>query len=118
MILLSLLGMVMGILSGLGLGGGKLLIPALVLFTPISQLSAQGITLISFIPIAMVALITHFREKNVNVHLLFWIGLGSMFGAFIGSWLAVGPTLPYLSKIFAGFIILLGVFEFFVPDRK
>ena len=56
-----------GILGGMGMGGGTLLIPLLTIFTETKQKEAQGINLIVFIPMAIIALIIHFKNKLVNV---------------------------------------------------
>ncbi len=48
----------------MGIGGGTILIPSLVFFTELNQKQAQGINLIVFIPVAIIALIIHFKEKK------------------------------------------------------
>ncbi len=111
------LGLLMGILSGLGLGGGKLLIPALVLLAAMSQAEAQGATLLSFVPIAIVAILTHIRERNLDWSLVGWLVIGGLAGALIGSRVAMGPLLPYLRYIFGLFLIGLGIFELLVKDK-
>ena len=62
MILLAVVGLLAGIISGMGIGGGTILIPALVMLTDISQQGLQGINLVFFIPTAIIALITHFKN--------------------------------------------------------
>lgn len=117
MILILILGLLMGVISGLGLGGGKILIPALVLFTSLSQAEAQGATLLSFVPIALVAIFTHMKEKNIDWTLVGWVVLGALGGSIMGSMVAMGPLLPYLRTIFGLFLIGLGLFELFVKDK-
>lgn len=116
-ILFLILGLIMGVFSGLGLGGGKILIPALVLFTSVNQAEAQGVTLLSFIPISIVAILTHMKEKNIDWSLVGWVIAGAIGGSFIGSLIAMGPLLPYLRIVFGVFLIGLGVFELFVKDK-
>lgn len=118
LVLFLLLGMAMGIISGLGLGGGKILIPALVLFTSITQAQAQGITLFSFIPISVIAILTHMKEKNIKWSIVGWLVTGAVFGSMLGSMIAMGPFLPYLRTVFGVFLIVLGLFELFVKDRS
>jgi uncharacterized protein len=117
LLLFLLLGMAMGIISGLGLGGGKILIPALVLFTSITQAEAQGITLFSFIPISIIAILTHMKERNIKWSIVGWVVTGAIFGSILGSMIAMGPFLPYLRTVFGIFLIVLGLFEFFVRDQ-
>ncbi len=113
------IGFLMGILSGLAIGGGTLLVPALVILMHIPQHTAQGVCLASFIPTALVAVITHLRQKNVDLKLALSLMIGALAGAFIGSTLAnhVDPSL--LRKIFGVFLLCMGVYEFFsTPPKK
>ena len=59
-------GLLGGILGGMGMGGGTLLIPLLSIFYNVSQHSAQAVNLISFIPMAVVALVIHIKNKRVD----------------------------------------------------
>ena len=65
--LFVIFGALGGILGGMGMGGGTLLIPLLTIFTNTKQKEAQGINLIVFIPMAVIALIIHFKNKLVLV---------------------------------------------------
>ena len=59
-------GVLGGVLGGMGMGGGTLLIPLLTIFYKVSQHTAQAVNLISFIPMAVVALIIHIKNKLVD----------------------------------------------------
>ena len=59
-------GAVSGIIAGMGMGGGTVLIPLLTMLTSLSQHKAQGVNLISFIPMAIVVLIIHVKNKLIN----------------------------------------------------
>ena len=59
-------GLIGGILGGMGMGGGTLLIPLLTIFYSVNQHMAQAINLIGFIPMAIVALIIHIKNKLVK----------------------------------------------------
>jgi uncharacterized membrane protein YfcA len=115
---LYLIGFFMGILSGLALGGGTLLVPALVIFMGIPQHTAQGICLASFIPTALVAVITHLKQKNVKIKLTLYLTAGALVGAFFGSNLANHVDAALLRKIFGIFLILMGIYEFFGKPPK
>ena len=65
MIWVVVIGFFSGIISGMGIGGGTILIPALILILELDQHQAQGVNLIYFIPTAVVALITQTKNKNV-----------------------------------------------------
>ena len=60
-----LAGMVGGICGGMGMGGGTLIIPILTIFLSFSQLQAQGINLVAFIPMSIVAIILHSKNKLI-----------------------------------------------------
>lgn len=110
---LLFIGLLSGIISGMGIGGGTILIPALILFTSINQHQAQGINLIVFIPIAITALITHFHNKNIEFKIALPIIIGGIIGAIAGSLLALGLEARLLQKIFGGFLFAMGLYQFF-----
>ncbi|MBS1413401.1 MAG: sulfite exporter TauE/SafE family protein [Christensenellaceae bacterium] len=108
--LLALTGLLASVLAGMGLGGGVLLIPALTLFFNISQKQAQLISLITYIPMALTALVINVRKKNIrlkNAWLFLPAGaLGAVTGALIAKWLK-GDVLKI---IYAVFLIVFGLF--------
>lgn len=118
--LVYIIGLCMGILSGLAIGGGTLLVPALVILAGISQHTAQGICLASFIPTAVAAVITHYRQDNVRLKLAMYLSIGALVGAFLGASLANRIDAHLLRRIFGIFLILMGTYELFgkVHARK
>jgi hypothetical protein len=115
--LVYFIGLLMGILSGLAIGGGTLLVPALVILMSVEQHTAQGICLAAFIPTAVVAVITHYRQKNINVKLALRLTIGAVIGAAIGSILANKVDAVFLRKIFGFFLIAMGLYEFFAKNK-
>ena len=109
--LLFIIGLLMGILSGLAIGGGTLLVPALICVGT-KQHIAQGVSLAAFIPTAIVAVITHYRQGNVKVKLAFYLAVGSIIGAVLGSLLASSLDAHLLKKIFGFFLIGMGIYEY------
>lgn len=109
--ILFIIGLMSGIISGMGIGGGTILIPSLVLFTELNQKEAQGVNLIVFIPIAIVALIVHFKEGNIETKTSKWIILGGIFGAIIGSLFAMKIKPNSLKKYFGIFLLFIGIYE-------
>ena len=71
------IGFFSGIISGMGIGGGTILIPALLFLTEVNQQQAQGVNLIYFIPTAVMALITH--RKNGHFYVIL-AGIGERRG--------------------------------------
>ncbi|MCF6466483.1 sulfite exporter TauE/SafE family protein [Clostridium sp. Cult2] len=110
---LFIIGFLSGIISGMGIGGGAILIPSLVFFGSLKQQEAQGINLIVFIPVAIVALVIHIKEKNIDFKYAKWIILGGIGGAVIGSMLAIKTNPNSLRKYFGLFLLLIGIYEFF-----
>lgn len=109
----AVVGFFSGIISGLGIGGGTVLIPALIILMGLDQHQAQGINLIYFIPTAIMALRTHHKNGNVEwqtAKSLVWLGL---VGAVAGSFLAVSMDANLLRKIFGGFLMVMGLSEVF-----
>lgn len=113
-----LIGLVMGIFSGLAIGGGTILIPALVFLYGTEQHMAQGLTLASFIPTSIVAIYTHWKQKNVLFHLALYLAIGSMAGAAFGSFLAVHLSAEILKKVFGIFLMLMGLRLYLSHDRQ
>ena len=107
----ALVGCLTGIISGFGVGGGTLLVLYLALFEKASQLSAQGINLLYFLPCAAFALVSHI--KNGQVERCAWIISASVgtLAAFFSADTATKLDTGILSRIFGGFLILVGVWE-------
>ena len=108
---LIIAGLFGGVLGGMGMGGGTLLIPFLTVFCKVPQHSAQAINLISFIPMAGIALIIHFKKKLVDVKGVLWIIIPSCAAAVGAAFLARGVDATILKKLFGEFIIALGVYQ-------
>jgi len=78
---LTILGFFAGIIGGMGMGGGTILIPALILFAHIDPKIAQSVNLLSSIPMTIFALIIHIRSKNVVFSLVLPIAIFGVLGA-------------------------------------
>ena len=114
---LIIIGFLSGIISGMGIGGGTILIPSLVLFSGLAQQQAQGINLIVFLPIAIVALITHKKEGNIDLKFTKLIVLGGIIGAVFGSIFATKISPLSLRKYFGIFLLIIGIYEFFKKNK-
>lgn len=101
-------GVVTGFVSGLfGVGGGTIMIPAMVLLLNVPQVRAQGISLAAMIPTAVSGVITHCRLGNVDFGVGKWTGLGAAVGAMLGATLAAQLKNNVLQLVFAGFILFV-----------
>ena len=96
-----LAGFFSGIISGMGIGGGTVLIPALTIFLNVAQHNAQGINLLYFIPTALIALVVHFKNRAVDLKVAFPMMLTGVFGACGGAMLASVMEATLLKKLFA-----------------
>ena len=101
-----LLGLIFGIVGGMGLGGGIVLIPALTLLMSATQHVAQGMTLAAYLPMAVFALVSHIRQKNVRLKQALFITLFGCAGGAAGYFLASVIDADVLRKVFAVFLII------------
>lgn len=108
---LIIFGVIGGLLGGMGMGGGTLLIPLLTIFIGIEQQIAQGINLISFIPMAGIALIIHTKNKLVNYKIGLPIMLSGVLSSVGGALLANITNLQQLRVYFGVFLIVLGIMQ-------
>lgn len=106
-----IVGFAAGLIGGMGIGGGTILIPALVFFVGVNQQIAQSINLLSFIPAAIIAIFVHMRKKNVEGKLVLKLILFGCIGAIIGSYLAVLINPRILKKAFGVFLLIMGIRE-------
>ncbi len=114
MILLFLTGFFSGVISGMGIGGGTILIPALVLLVNPGQHVAQSVNLLFFIPTAVIALIVHIKKKRIDFKIAIPIILFGLAGAVAGSKLAMSMPGNNLKKWFGVFLLLMGAYELFI----
>ncbi len=109
MIYLIIAGFVSGIISGMGIGGGIILIPVLTIFLGFDQKVAQGITLLYFIPTAIFALIVHIKNKTIDFKIGIKVASTGILSAGLGAYCIKFFPTPVLSKIFAVFLLAVGV---------
>lgn len=115
--LLFLVGIITGIISGMGIGGGAILIPSLSFLTPAEHQTIQGVNLMFFVPISIVALIIHAKNGHLKIRIAIPIILFGLLGAYAGSKIAVYINGDVLKKIFGGFLLLIGVYELFKKHK-
>ncbi len=105
-----LIGLVAGIASGLlGIGGGVIMVPAMVFLLGLSQHLAQGTSLAVIIPTAAAGAVTHFRIGNVRLNTALWLSIGGMAGAVAGALAAVASSDELLRVFFGGFLSFTGL---------
>lgn len=104
-------GLCGGFLGGMGMGGGTLLIPILTIFLRLSQKLSQSINLISFVPMAILALFIHNKHHLIKFKLAIPILLFGLLGAFIGAIIVKQIEAEQLKIAFGIFLIVLGIFS-------
>lgn len=111
----AIVGVIVGVVSGLvGVGGGALLVPALIYLFHMSQHKAQGTSLATLLlPIGFFAFWEYYKAGNVDVKLAFVIAVGFAIGAYLGGrWVQHVPD-SVLRKGFAVLLVLLAAQLFF-----
>ena len=110
-ILYVVLGLAAGILSGvIGIGGGVLIVPALVFLFGFTQQQAQGTTLALLVPpIGLLAAWTYYQHGLVNIRVAVFIAVGFILGSLYGARFAVGISNSTLERFFGAIIILIGL---------
>ncbi len=108
-LLLLLVGLVSGALSGLiGVGGGIIIMPALILILGFTQQQAQGTSLgLLLLPVGVLAVWTYYKKGQIDVRVVHIMSAAFILGGYLGSKMALNIPQATLKKVFA--IILTGV---------
>lgn len=115
-----LIGFIAGIVSGLGMGGGTVLILFLSLFLDVEQHIAQATNVIFFIPAAISAIAVGLKNKNINLKIGIPICLWGIVGAFIGAYISAKMDVNMLRKSFGIFLILIAIYQTYeyIKEKK
>ena len=110
-IIFILIGIIAGILSGMfGIGGGVIIVPALMYLCGFSQLKAQGTSLAILLPPAgIVAFISYYKRGQVNVQAGILICIFLVVGSLFGAKIANNIPLSILKKSFGVLMILISL---------
>lgn len=105
------IGLVAGVLSGLfGIGGGILIIPALVLLANFPTKVALGTSLgAMLLPVGLLGAYAYYQQGHLNIKASMLIGLGLFLGAWLGAKLAQVIPGTTLQRMFAVFIVLMAI---------
>ena len=110
-LLLLLIGLVAGALSGvIGIGGGIVIVPALIYFVGFYQRTAQGTSLaILLLPIGLLGVIQFYKAGYVDVKVTAIIALAFFIGSYFGSRIALTVPQESLKKFFAILLLAIGI---------
>ena len=116
-VLAILSGLFVGVLSGvMGIGGGILLVPIMVLGFGFAQQIAQGTSLAAIVPTALVGAYTHDRAGNVDRTAAAWVSGGGLFGALLGALVAVHAPRVLLVRLF-GVLLIFSAYRIWATRR-
>ena len=114
-----LLGIVTGILAGLlGVGGGVIIVPALMLLFGASDLVAKGTSLLVMIPTSLTGTLSNYRAKNVDLSAALAVGLPACVTTFVGSMVATAVSPMAANIAFAVFLTFVAVQMFWKALRS
>ena len=101
-------GLFGGITGGMGMGGGTLLIPVLTIFLGVNQHLAQGINLLVFIPMGIVAIIIHCKNRLIKFNSVIFVILAALVSASLSAYSVRFISANNLKICFAVFLLCLG----------
>ncbi|MDR1687606.1 MAG: sulfite exporter TauE/SafE family protein [Clostridiales bacterium] len=117
-VLYIIIGLLSGALTGLGIGGGTLLIPALIFILNMGQREAQSINLIYFIPSAVIAVFTHAKNGDIEKKIMRRLIVSGLLSAAAGAVIASRLDGDWLKIMFGVFLLVMGCAEFFKKENK
>ena len=109
---------ILGFLSGLGVGGGSLLILWLTAIMDTDPQTARGINLLFFIPAAVITCILRIKSGKLQIKPLLPAIIPACIAAAVFSWLSTLLDVEILKKLFGAILLIAGIRELFYRDRK
>lgn len=113
-----LIGAFSGIFSGVGMGGGTILIFLLTTFAELEQHVAQATNLIYFVPTAISAIIVNYRDKNIDTKLAKYISTFGIIGAIVGALVSINLDVQILRKIYGIFLAIIAIHEIYTLFKE
>lgn len=113
-----IVGTVLGFLTGLGIGGGSLLILWLTMVLNVDPITARGINLLFFIPSAIIACLFRIKQGTLKIKPILPAIIAGSIAAGIFSWISTILDVEILKKLFGLVLIAAGARELFYRPRK
>jgi uncharacterized membrane protein YfcA len=119
-IILLIIGVVAGMLGGLvGIGGGIIIVPALIYFLGKNQMQAQGISLaLIMFPVGILGVMQYYKQGHVDFSIVLVLAIGFIVGSFLGSKIAMDLPQDIIRKLFACLLIIVAVKMLFLDKSK
>ena len=111
-------GLITGIISGFGIGGGSLLIVYLTAIAAVDQYTAGGINLLYFLCCAPTALIAHIRNRRVEWKAVLWCSVAGVVTSALAAWAASVVHTDWLRRGFGLLLLYIGFRELFCKSEK
>jgi len=105
------IGLAAGVLAGMfGIGGGILIVPALILVAKLTPQTATGTSLASLLlPVGALGAWAYYKEGQVRIIPALWVALGLFVGAYFGAKIAQQMSAVMLKRAFSVFLVLVAV---------
>lgn len=119
-LIIILVGVAAGMLGGLvGVGGGIIIVPALVYFIGMSQKSAQGTSLgLIMLPVGILGVLQYYKQGHVDFRVIGILAIGFLAGSYFGSKVALSLPQETVRKIFAVLLVIIAVKMLFFDKAK
>ena len=111
-------GLISGIVSGLGMGGGTILITFLTCFLKVNQIVAQASNIIFFVPTSIIATVVNIKNHTLKWKVAIPLVITGVIGASIGSVIANKLDTSLLKKAFAIFLLFIAIYQSICWYRK
>ena len=112
------IGAVLGFLSGLGVGGGSLLMLWLTIIIGLDHEAARTINLLFFLPTAAIASVFRWKQGALHLKTIFPAILAGCISAGIFSWFSQQIDITIIKKLFGGLLLITGLRELLYRERK
>ncbi len=113
-----ILGFIGGIPAGMGMGGGTVTIPLLILVGGVEQKMAQCANLFSFLPMSLFALRTHSQNGLLETKGILWVAVPALAISVLGAFIATSLPSAVLRKAFGAFLVGLSLFSFYNATKE
>lgn len=120
LLIIVLVGITAGLLSGLvGVGGGIIIVPALIFFIGFSQKTAQGTSLaLILLPVGILGVLQYYKQGYIDFRVVGLLAIGFLAGSYFGSKIALSLPQETVKKIFAVLMIIIAIKMLFFDKAK
>jgi uncharacterized membrane protein YfcA len=114
----AIVGIIAGVMSGLfGIGGGIIIVPALIAFLGMDILNANATSLAAMLlPVGILGVINYYKAGYIKIKDSLWISGGLLIGSYVGAKLALSVNIHLLAKFYALFLLYVAVSYLNIPS--